>query len=89
MGLSFSSTYKNLKSIYKLKERHNGPRNINIYWVLEKADIPAGFKFVADEAKPGHYFLTVTETMLLSTLIVKLKLLSKIMTVIKDGSKVL
>ena len=34
MGLSFSSTYKNLKSVYKLKERHNASRAINIYWVL-------------------------------------------------------
>lgn len=89
MGLSFSSTYKNLKSVYKLKERHNASRAINIYWVLEKADIPAGFKFMEDIMKPGHYFLTVTETMLLSTLVTKLKLLSKRMTVIRDGSKVL
>lgn len=89
MGLSFSATYKNLKSVYKLKERHNTSRAINIYWVLEKADIPPGFKFVEDAMKPGRYFLTVTETMPLSRLITMLKLLAKRMPVIRDGSKVL
>lgn len=89
MGLSFSSTYKNLKKVYKLKERHNAGKSIDIFWVLEKADIPEGLSFIADRKKSGHYFLAVTETMLLSTLIKKLKFLAHRMTVIKDGSRVL
>lgn len=89
MGLSFSSTFKNLKSVYKLKERHNPNAAIDIYWILEKADIPAGLAFVADQKKPGHYFLTVTETMKLSTLIQKLKFIAQRMTVMRNGGKVL
>lgn len=89
MGLSFSSTYKNLKQVYKLKEKHNSGRTIDIYWILEKADIPPGLKFESDRNKQGHYFLTVTEQMLLSTLVKKLKILAQRMSVIKDGSRVL
>ena len=89
MGLSFSSTYKNLKEVYKLKGKHNPGKTIDIYWVLEKADIPLGLKFVADRSKKGHYFLTVTEQMLLYKLVEKLKLLAQRMSVIKGAGKVL
>ena len=89
MGLSFSSNYKNLKSVYKLKERHNPEKTINVYWILEKADIPHGLKFVADRDKAGHYFLTVTENMLLFTLIQKLKLIALRMSVIRNAGKTL
>lgn len=89
MGLSFSSTYQNLKDVYKLKQRHNKDKPIDIHWVLEKADIPPGFKFVADRAKKGHYFLTVTETMHISKLVKKLKLVAHRMSVIRNGAKVL
>lgn len=89
MGLSFSSTYQNLKDVYRLKKRHNKDGQINIYWVIEKADIPSGMKFEPDRAKKGHYFLTVTEPMLLHTLIVKLKLLAQRMSVIQDAGNAL
>lgn len=89
MGLSFSSTYKNLKSVYKLKERHNPEKIIDIYWVLEKADIPSGLKFVPDRSKKGHYFLTVTDQILLKKLVEKLKFMAQRMSVIKGAGKVL
>lgn len=89
MGLSFSSTYQNLKDVYKLKQRHNKGKQIDIHWILEKADIPPGFKFVADRDKKGHYFLTVTETMHISKLVEKLKLIAHRMSVIRSGAKVL
>lgn len=89
MGLSFSSTYQNLKDVYKLNQRHNKNRQVDIHWVLEKADIPSGFKFVPDRDKRGHYFLTVTESMHVSKLVEKLKLVAHRMSVIRNGGKVL
>jgi len=89
MGLSFSSTYKNLRDVYKLKGKHNPSKTINIYWVLEQADIPSGMKFEPDSNKKGHYFLTVTEKMLLSALVDKLKWIAQRMSVIKNVGKAL
>jgi hypothetical protein len=83
MGLSFSSTFKNLKDVYRLKGKWNPGTQIDIHWVLERPDAPSGLKFVADKEKRGHYFLTVTEPMLLSTLINKLKIMARQMTVIR------
>lgn len=60
-----------------------------MYWVLEKSDIPPGLKFEPDVTKKGHFFLTVTEPMLLNTLIAKLKLLAHRMSVIKDAGRTL
>lgn len=67
MGLSFSSTFKNLKDVYRLKGKWSPGAQVDVYWIMERPDIPAGLKFVADRSKKGHYFLTVTEPMLLST----------------------
>lgn len=89
MGLSFSATCKNLKNVFKLKERHNQGKKIDIYWVLEKADIPPGLKFVADRDKKGHYFLTVTGTMLLKRLVSKLKFVAQRMSVIRNAGDAL
>ncbi|MDN3638181.1 hypothetical protein QWY82_05075 [Simiduia curdlanivorans] len=89
MGLSFSSNYKNLKSVYKLKQRHNPSSKIHVFWVLEEADIPAGLKFMPDREKKGHYFLTVTEQMLLSVLVSKLKLIAQRMSIIRDGGEII
>jgi hypothetical protein len=89
MGLSFSSTFSNLKKVYKLKGRHNAGKAIHVYWVLEDSDIPPGLKFEADREKKGHYFLIVTEKMLLSQLITKLKMLAHRMTIIRDAGKAL
>lgn len=89
MGLSFSSTYQNLKDVFRLKKRHSAGGQVNIYWVLEKADIPPGMRFEPDRGKKGHYFLTVTEPMLLHTLVEKLKLLAQRMSVIRDAGDAL
>ena len=89
MGLSFSASIANLSLVYEMKKRFNPRSTMNIYWVIEKADIPSGLKFVPDQKNNEHYFLTVTEPMLLTTLISKLKLLAHRMTIIRDGSKVL
>lgn len=83
VGLSFSSTYKNLKDVYRLKGRWNPGAQIDVHWVLERPDLPSGLKFVADKEKKGHYFLTVTEPMLLLTLIKKLKVIARQMSVIR------
>lgn len=89
MGLSFSASLENLSLVYEMKKRYNPKKTVNIYWVIEKADIPSGLKFVPDNKNKEHYFLTVSEPMLLTTLISKLKLLAYRMTIIRDGSKVL
>ena len=82
-GLSFSSTFKNLKDVYRLKSRWNPGAQIDIHWVMERVDTPQGLKFVPDRDKKGHYFLTVTEPMLLITLIKKLKIVARQMSVIR------
>jgi hypothetical protein len=89
MGLSFSTTLKNLAVVYKTKIRHNPTKTVNIYWILEKADIPDGLEFVADQGNSEHYFLIATELMPLSALIKKLKLVAQRMTIIRNGGKVL
>lgn len=89
MGLSFSASFENLSLVYAMKRRFNPKKTINVYWILEKADIPPGLKFVPDQTNPEHYFLTVTEPMLLTSLISKLKLLAHRMTIIKSGSKLI
>lgn len=89
MGLSFSATFKNLKDVYRLKQRHNKDKLIDIYWVLEQADLPPGLKFVEDRHKNGHYFLTVTEQISLLQLVSKLRMLAHRMSVIRNGGKTL
>lgn len=91
MGLSFSATFSNLKSVYKFKQKHNPGRAIHIHWVLETADIPEGLKFVQDRrpGKKARWFLTVTDKILLSQLVQKLKMVANRMSVMRDGGKVL
>ena len=50
---------------------------------MERPDLPDGLEFVADRETKGHYFLTVTKSMLLDTLIKKLKIVARQMTVIR------
>lgn len=88
MGLSFSSTWENLKFVHGMFS-NKGKRSVDIYWVLSEADIPPGLKFVEEEGKPGHYFLTVTERMRVEKLVEKLKLVSYRLSVIKDGGRAL
>ncbi len=57
MGLSFSSNWQHLKGVYKMKKKHNPGTAINVYWVLEKANIPKGMEFVPDRKKKGIIYL--------------------------------
>lgn len=86
-GLSFSANWKHLKSIYKLKSSKNPEKSVDVYWVLEKADIPPGLKFVPDQKDNRHYFLTVTTKMIVETLVEKLKWVSDRMAKICDGTR--
>ena len=56
---------------------------VDIHWILSEADIPRGLKFVEDDEKEGHYFLTVTEFMRIEQLVEKLKMLSYRMSIMK------
>jgi len=85
MGLSFSSHWQHLKGVYKMLEKRNPSRLVNVYWMIEDADIPNGLKFVPDKRKKGHYLLTVTEPILLAHLIKKLKLVAYRMSVIENA----
>lgn len=93
MGLSFSSTWKNLKDVHRLMTRGTDkaglPKVADIYWVLQGADIPVNMKFVEDRdpKKNGHYFLTVTRMMKVSMLVSNLKWIADRMSVIKDGGR--
>ncbi|MFL0800404.1 MAG: hypothetical protein K6L80_08155 [Agarilytica sp.] len=89
MGLSFSAHWQHLKRIYKLKKKVTGGKQIDVYWVLEKADIPSGLKFVQDPKDPNHYLLTITEQMHVSALVSKLKWLADRMSEIKSAEKAL
>ena len=62
---------------------------VDVFWLLSEADIPPGLKFEPDVDNPGHYFLTVTEKMLIEQLVTKLTLVSYRLTVIRDAGKIL
>lgn len=87
MGLSFSAHWQHLKRIYRLKQKITSKSDIDIFWVLEKADIPAGLKFVADSKDNNHYLLTVTEKMPIHILVAKLSWVADRMNVIHCGEK--
>ena len=88
-GLSFSASWKDLKRVHKMIEKHNPGAAINVYWLLEQSDLPKDMKFVVDANKSSHYFLTVTRKMPLPELVSKLKLVAKKMSVMKDARKAL
>lgn len=58
-------------------------KSVDVYWLLSEADLPPGLKFEADKDNEGHYFLTVTEKMLVEQLVTKLTFVSYRLTVIK------
>lgn len=89
MGLSFSAHWQHLKSIYKLKSSKNPGKSVDVYWILEKADIPPDLKFVADKDDDRHYYLTVTRKITVDTLVKRLKWVADRMSVIKDGKRVI
>ena len=92
MGLSFSSTWQHLKNARKMVAKISG-KPVDVYWVLSGADIPQGMSFQADKrpskSAKGHYLLTVTEKMKISTLIEKLNWVADRMSVIRSAEKVL
>jgi hypothetical protein len=87
MGLSFSVSWDNLKFVYSMFAK--GKKPIDIFWMLSEADVPHGLKFVEDSTNREHYFLTVTEKMLVEKLVTKLKLVSYRLTVIRGGGKII
>lgn len=92
MGLSFSSTWQHLKSAHKMVAKISG-KPVDVYWVLSGADIPSGMAFVPDrrpsKSAKGHYLLTVTEKMKISSLVEKLKWVADRMSVIRNAEKAL
>lgn len=89
MGLSFSSRWQHLKGVLKMKQKWNKGAKIDVFWVLESADLPSKLKFEPDRGKKGHYFLTVTERMTLVELVDKLKWIADRMSTIQDCGKTL
>ena len=89
MGLSFSAHWQHLKDKYKLKTNHAKGNAVNVYWVLEAADIPSGLKFVPDNRDHQHYLLTVTEQMTVTRLASKLSWIADRMSKISDARKAL
>jgi hypothetical protein len=89
MGLSFSAHWQHLKRIYRMKQKVTGGKQIDIYWVLEKADIPSGLAFVQDVKDKKHYLLVVTEKMLINELVTKLTWVADRMSVIRGAQRAL
>lgn len=89
MGLSFSAHWQHLKDKVKMKTKHAKGSAVNVYWVLEAADIPQGLKFVPDKRDKQHYLLTVTEKMTTKALSSKLSWVADRMSKISDARKAL
>jgi len=89
MGLSFSAHWQHLKRIYRLKQKVTGGKQIDVFWVLEKADIPEGLEFQQDPKDSQHYLLVVKEKMHVSELVRKLKWIADRMSKITSAEKVL
>ena len=89
MGLSFSASFKNLKKVYRNKKKFDPGKSVNVYWVLEQADLPPGMAFVKDRKDGDHYFLIVTERVTVFKLVQKLKAVARRMSVIIDAGKAL
>lgn len=83
-GLSFSSTYKQTKFTLDLIGRFQKKgAKINVaYWILEDSSaIPKGLAFERDPKNDEHYLLVVTEKMLITQLIEKLRFIAQRMAV--------
>ncbi|WP_445369354.1 hypothetical protein ACH5Y9_09025 [Methylomonas sp. BW4-1] len=90
-GLSFSSHWQHLKGIYRMKSKRNPGKAVDVYWVLENADIPEGLEFVVDptDRKNQHYHLCATRRMLATELRSKLEWVADRMSVIYDAQRAL
>jgi len=89
MGLSFSAHWQHLKRIYRMKKKVTKGLPINVYWVIEKADIPKGLAFSPDPKDKNHYLLVVTERMRVEDLVSKLTWVADRMSVIKEAQDAL
>ncbi|WHI46084.1 hypothetical protein QT397_09765 [Microbulbifer sp. MKSA007] len=89
MGLSFSAHWQHLKDQYKLKKKHAKGSPVDVFWVIEKCDLPEGLEFIADERDKQHYFLTVTRKMTTAQLHQKLIWLADRMSVIREAQDAL
>ncbi|WP_444896121.1 hypothetical protein [Microbulbifer sp. SSSA005] len=86
-GLSFSSTFNQTKFTLDLLGRFQkkGTKISVAYWILEDStSIPKGLGFEVDPNNSEHFFLVVTEKMLVSQLIEKLNLISQRMAIMND-----
>lgn len=86
-GLSFSAHWQHLKGIYRLKSKRNPDKAIAVYWILEKADMPAGRAFVADprDRHQQHFLLSATQRMHVEHLREKLVWVADRMSVIENA----
>ena len=86
-GLSFSGHWQHLKGIYRMKAKRNPGKSVSVFWILEKADIPPGLKFVVDprDKNKQHYLLCATERMRVDQLRAKLEWVADRMTVIRGA----
>ena len=89
-GLSFSANWKELKRVYRLFARAK-KSDIDVYWILQGADIPDDMAFVEDRdpKKKGHYFLTVTLQITIYKLVRNLRWIADRMTVIRNAERAL
>ncbi|MDF1641471.1 hypothetical protein [Thalassolituus oleivorans] len=69
-----------------MKSAKNPGKSVDVYWVLEKADIPKELKFVPDQKDDRHYFLTVTKKMTVDDLVKKLTWVADRMSIIRDAT---
>lgn len=88
-GFIFFRTLAALKSAFKMKESRNPGKVIDVYYTLEKSDIPNGLAFVPDNSNPRHFLFVVTKQMRVDQLVSKLKMLAYRMSVIKNGGQTL
>lgn len=49
MGLSFSSSWENLKFVLGMQAKRAKRKPIDVFWILSEADIPNGLEFAEDE----------------------------------------
>ncbi|WP_444927089.1 hypothetical protein ACJJI4_03620 [Microbulbifer sp. TRSA002] len=88
-GTIVSAHWQHLKDQYKLKKKHAKGSQVDVFWVIEKCDLPEGLEFVADERDKQHYFLTVTRKMTTAQLHQKLIWLADRMSVIREAQDAL
>ena len=73
--------------IYKMKKKVTGGKAIDVFFILESSDVPAGLAFVPDKKDKNHYLLTVTEKMKVDDLVTKLLWVADRLTPIRDAIK--